>query len=72
MVTQPLVNNADKTATFAYVLKLHPAGDERSFDEAKGLVINDYQAELEKRWVEDLKKRYPVKINQAALASLVK
>ncbi|MDQ3552054.1 MAG: peptidylprolyl isomerase [Bacteroidota bacterium] len=72
VVTQPLVNNADNTATFAYVLKLHPAGDERSFDEAKGLVINDYQAELEKRWVEDLKKRYPVKINQAALASLVK
>jgi peptidyl-prolyl cis-trans isomerase SurA len=71
-VTNPLVNAADNTASFAYVIKTYPAGAERSFEEAKGLVINDYQSELEKRWVDELKKRYPVKINQSAFASLIK
>jgi len=34
-------------------------------------VINDYQAELEKKWINDLKKKYPVTINQNAFASLI-
>jgi peptidyl-prolyl cis-trans isomerase SurA len=40
--------------------------------ESRGLVINDYQAELEKEWVKKLKEKYPVRINQAALKSLQK
>jgi peptidyl-prolyl cis-trans isomerase SurA len=71
VVTKPMVNQ-DNSASFAYIIKTYPAGAERSFEEAKGLVINDYQAELEKRWVDELKIKYPVKINQSALVSLTK
>ena len=39
----------------------------RSLDEAKGMVINDYQQELEKKWIKDLKNKYKVTINQDVL-----
>jgi peptidyl-prolyl cis-trans isomerase SurA len=35
-----------------------------SFEEAKAAVISDYQNYLEKNWVEQLRKKYPVKINE--------
>ncbi len=71
-ITQPLLNKADNTASFAYILHEYNEPEERSFEEAKGLVINDYQAALEKRWLDDLKKKYPVIINQAQWAGLLR
>jgi peptidyl-prolyl cis-trans isomerase SurA len=69
-VTTPVVNKADNTVSFAYVIGLHNADEPRSFADAKGLVINDYQAELEKAWVTQLKKKYPVVINEKAWKEL--
>ncbi len=66
------VNSTDNTASFAYILKMHPAGGLKSFTEAKSLVINDYQALLEKEWLAELKSKYPVSINQKALTSLTR
>ncbi len=42
------------------------------FNEAKGLVINDYQAILEQQWNEALRKKYPVVIDQKVLAEISK
>ncbi|WOD42581.1 peptidylprolyl isomerase [Hwangdonia lutea] len=39
----------------------------KTFEEAKGLIINDYQAYKEERWVNDLKAKYTVNVNQNAL-----
>lgn len=36
----------------------------------KGVVIADYQDELEKEWVAELRKEHPVKINETVLESL--
>jgi peptidyl-prolyl cis-trans isomerase SurA len=66
-ITAPLTSKADNTVSFAYILKFYPQPAPRSFAEAKGLVITDYQAELEKNWVAELKKKYPVKVNQKVL-----
>ncbi len=71
-ITAPLVNKADNTVSFAYIIRLHPPSEQRSFEEAKGLVINDYQQELEKKWIAELKRKYPVRINENVLTSLVK
>lgn len=63
-ITAPLVNKADNTASFAYILKMYEKAGPRSFVEARGLVITDYQNELEKNWLAELKKKYPVVVNK--------
>lgn len=72
LVTTPLKNPTDGTVSFAYVLKTYPANMPRSYGEAKGLVISDYQAELEKQWVAELKTKYPVKIDEKVLQQISK
>ena len=64
MITNPVKNNTDGSVSFAYILKTYPTNMPRNYSEAKGLVINDYQVELEKQWVAELKKKYPVKIDE--------
>jgi peptidyl-prolyl cis-trans isomerase SurA len=48
----------------------------KTFEEARAAVISDFQTDLEKRWIEQLKKRHPVKISkkgkQYILQQLVK
>jgi peptidyl-prolyl cis-trans isomerase SurA len=44
----------------------------KALDEARGYVIADYQDHLEKEWVESLRQRYPVKVNEAVLNSIIR
>jgi peptidyl-prolyl cis-trans isomerase SurA len=72
MVLPPLVNSNDNTASFAYIIEAYNKPMQRNFNEAKGLVINDYQALLEKQWNEALRVKYPVVIDQKVLAGISK
>ncbi|HVE61236.1 MAG TPA: hypothetical protein VNA26_05425, partial [Chitinophagaceae bacterium] len=63
-LTPVLVNASDNTASFAYIIKYYPKTEKRNFTEAKGLVINDYQQELEKKWITELKKKYKVIVDE--------
>ncbi len=72
MMTAPVINQTDNTASFAYIFNAYPQLLQRSYNEAKGLVINDYQAILEKEWEEVLKKKYPVKVEEKVLAEIAK
>ena len=72
MLTPPVTNKSDNTSSFAYIIRTYPAGGQRSFAEARGLVITDYQNELEAKWLAALKRKYPVQVNQAVLNALVK
>lgn len=69
-VTAMSVNQAENSASFAYIIKVYPEPGSRSFNEAKGLVMNDYQALLEERWIENLRKIYPVKIDEKVFAEI--
>jgi len=71
-ITTPLVNKADNTASFAYIIRNYNKTEPRSFADARGLVINDYQTELEKNWLEQLKKKYPVVVNEKVLDQLIR
>jgi len=71
-ITTPLLNAGDNTSSFVKILKLYPANQQRTFEEARGLVINDYQNFLEAKWIEQLKKKYPVKVNEPVFQSLLK
>ncbi|RKE92178.1 peptidylprolyl isomerase [Ichthyenterobacterium magnum] len=51
------------------VSKVMPQGI-KTFDEARGKVISDYQNSIETNWLDTLGKRYNVKINDAVLAKV--
>lgn len=71
-LTKIVKNDTDNTLAFAYVIRIYPNREQRSFADAKGLVINDYQDELELKWLKELRVKYPVNINQALLTELQK
>jgi peptidyl-prolyl cis-trans isomerase SurA len=71
-ITDPQLNKADNTASFAYIIRNYNKTEPRNFADARGLVINDYQIELEKNWVDQLKKKYPVVINEKVLNDLIR
>ncbi|OAV44663.1 peptidylprolyl isomerase [Lewinella sp. 4G2] len=58
-------------ATFYKVEKLLPTAPKK-LDEARGYVIADYQDELERRWVAELRDAYPVKINKKVLNKIIR
>ncbi len=72
MITLPVINKGDGSATFAKIIKLYPAHQQRDFEDARGMVINDYQNYLEKKWVDQLRKKYPVKVNEKVFQELLK
>ena len=65
-------NPNDNTVVFAYIIRRYPEKMPRDFEQAHGLVINDYQVYLEDEWINELKKKYPVKVNEAVQKSLPK
>ncbi len=72
LISVPTSHSGDNTVSFIKILKIFPAAQQRSFEEARGLVINDYQNYLEQKWMEELKMKYPIKINEAVFKSIIK
>lgn len=72
MFTPVVTNTNDGSSSFCYIIKVYKTEDQRNFDEAKGLVINDYQLLLEEQWISQLKKKYPVKVNEAVVKGMAK
>jgi len=70
LVTAPVVNSGDGTSIFSLIIKTYPGNEQRSFADARGLVINDYQNFLEKKWIGELKKKYPVKVNEKVFLAI--
>ena len=64
--------NNDGSASFIQFLKIYSSGDQKSFNDARGQVINDYQHVLEENWLNSLRKKYPVKMNDAVVHTLFK
>jgi len=52
----------EESYSFMYVTDIFPDKAQRSFEESRGMVMNDYQKVVEEKWVEALKKKYPVKV----------
>jgi peptidyl-prolyl cis-trans isomerase SurA len=55
-----------------YVVKVAAVLDPmpKEFNEAKGITTSDYQTYLEKTWLDELKAKYPIKINNEVLYNL--
>ena len=59
------------TATF-YKVEGISAPRRKELNEARGYVIADYQDELERAWVEQLRQTYPVKLNKKVLNKMIR
>ena len=66
-ITPIFTNDSDGTFSFSYIYKLNQDPSIMTFDEARVQVINDFQQMLEEKWINELKKKYPVSINQSVL-----
>ena len=66
-LTEVFTNDSDGTFSFTYLSKVYQDPSIMTFEEARVQVINDYQQMLEEKWITELKKKYPVSINQSAL-----
>lgn len=60
----------DQSVQFAYIIREYVNSSPRSFDQARGLGINDYQNELENEWIAELKKIYLVQVDEAVFKTL--
>jgi peptidyl-prolyl cis-trans isomerase SurA len=63
--------NIDSSIVFVVVHKLVPPTP-KTIKEAKGIITADYQNYLEKQWVDDLRKKYPVTVNKNVFESIIK
>ena len=70
-MTAPKTDAGTKTATFMKIEKIAPPTP-KTLNEARGYAVADYQDWLEKQWIDELRKAYPVKVDNAVLNSLVK
>ncbi len=67
--TSEIITNPDGSIAFVKVYQLLAAGP-KQLSEARGYVIADYQSQLEKEWIGELRKKYPVKVNDKVLKSI--
>ncbi len=70
-MTESKTDVGTKTATFLKIEQITPPTS-KILSEARGYAVADYQDYLEKRWIEDLRSAYPVKVDEAVLKTLVK
>ena len=67
----PISENPDQTYSFVQILNTYPGDQQRNFEDARGLAINDYQSVLEKEWIASLRKKYPIKVNETVFKKLL-
>ena len=66
---QVFESTVDNTTQIIKIVEVRPA-EPKSFKEAKGLVTSGYQTELETLWLQQLREKYPVKVNQKILGKV--
>ena len=64
--------NEDKTVTVVFAEEVYDTKHPKTLDEARGYAIAEYQDHLEKEWNAKLRKKYPVKVKEEVVKSIIK
>jgi len=70
-ISEPVIDTNSKKSLFKKVVKISPSR-RKSLKEARGYVVADYQDQLEKQWITELKREYSVEIKQKIYNLLLK
>jgi peptidyl-prolyl cis-trans isomerase SurA len=70
-ISNATLNSNTNDMEFIKIEKILPVSP-KALDESKGYIIADYQDFLEKEWVDNLKKKYPVQVTKNIFEGLVK
>ncbi len=68
-ISNDIILEKDKKVIIVQTNKLLKP-EPKSYQDSKGMVTADYQTQLEKEWIESLKKKYPVTVDKAVLATI--
>lgn len=71
-ITNIVKNKDDNSASFALIFKIYSTPAQKTFADARGDVVSDFQDSIDKIWIAELKKKYPVKVNEEVLKSIAK
>lgn len=70
-ISEPIIDKKNNKSLFKKVVDILPSR-RKSLKESRGYVVADYQDQLEKQWITNLRKDYPVKVNDKVYNALVK
>ena len=70
-LSEAMDSKVEELIVFVKIRKILPP-QQKELNEARGLVTADYQTFLEKDWIEQLKKKYPVNVNEQVLDVIIK
>ena len=70
LFTAPVKNANDGSYSFNYIVNMYKEPSQRSFEDSRGMVISDYQQVLEEKWIAELRKKYPVMVNEAVFQTI--
>lgn len=70
-VMNEIPSTVDQTTTMVFIRELHDS-EPKTLKEARGLVTSDYQVELEENWVNALREKYPVSVDEGVLEKVRK
>jgi peptidyl-prolyl cis-trans isomerase SurA len=68
---EPITKINDSSYQFVFVKEIVKP-EPKTLKEAKGYAVSDYQEYLEKKWLADLRQKYPIEVNQSVFKSLIK